>query len=192
MSSFRCSEDKTIIARCSVFFLLLEPLRRRRGGLVRVLLAFCVGIRRGEALRQALEAPAERRDVGLLLRRELSHHLAPQLPRSTKPAHWRVVRGRDARFLESSDALATCFRPRPTSPRSCLCGLTTSTPTPARSAVSRAIRSAWTPMLRRRACHRVLARGTRRTTPCAPAVLNFPGRTVHDARGVSGTGPMAS
>ena len=54
-----------------LFFLLLELGRRRRGGLVGVLLAFRVGVRRGEALRQALEAAAERRDVGLLLRREL-------------------------------------------------------------------------------------------------------------------------
>ena len=54
-----------------LFFLLLEPGRRRRGGLVGVLLALCVGIRRGKALRQALEAPAERRDVGLFFRREL-------------------------------------------------------------------------------------------------------------------------
>ena len=49
------------------FFLLLELGRRRRGGLVGLLLAFSIGVGRGEALRQALEAPAERRDVGLLL-----------------------------------------------------------------------------------------------------------------------------
>ena len=41
-----------------LFFLLLELRRRRRGGLVGVFLALCVGIGRGEALRQALEAPA--------------------------------------------------------------------------------------------------------------------------------------
>ena len=55
-----------------LFFLLLEFGRRRRGGLVGVLLAFRVGVRRGEALRQALEAPAERRDVGLFFRRSPS------------------------------------------------------------------------------------------------------------------------
>ena len=52
-----------------LFFLLLELGRRRRGGLVGLLLAFRVGVRGREALRQTLEAPAERRDVGLLLRR---------------------------------------------------------------------------------------------------------------------------
>ena len=52
-----------------LFFLLLELRGGRRGGLVRLLLAFRVGVRGREALRQTLEAPAERRDVGLLLTR---------------------------------------------------------------------------------------------------------------------------
>ena len=54
-----------------LFFLLLELGRRRRGGLVGFLFTFCVGVRGREALRQALEAAAERRDVGLFFRREL-------------------------------------------------------------------------------------------------------------------------
>ena len=54
-----------------LFFLLLELLGGRRGGLVGLLLAFRVGVRGREALRQALEAPAQRRDVGLFFRREL-------------------------------------------------------------------------------------------------------------------------
>ena len=51
-----------------LFFLLLEPGRRRRGGLVGFLFTFCVGVRGREALRQTLEAAAECRNVGLLFR----------------------------------------------------------------------------------------------------------------------------